>query len=247
MPHGWSSAERSPLVVLAFILFVSVCLTGAVEARPVIVAPQEVSAAPSSAAALNIRVDSDEPIPARAILLVRGLPATVKLSEGRVFGPGVWVVPLNGLSRLQVQTPEETGRADLTITLVTLEGTTLAEAKLTLIIALPVASYNASATGAIPQQLSEAEREAAMKLVERGDENIKTGNISAAREFYRRAANRGLSDGAMAMAATYDAQELKRFGNVVGLQPDAALARKWYEKARDLGSAEGSTRLQRIR
>jgi hypothetical protein len=239
MPHGWSCAERSWPVIPALMLFVSVCLTGAVEARPVIIVPQEVSAAPSSAAALSIRVDSEEAIPARAILLVRGLPAKVKLSEGRVFGPGVWVVPLNGLSRLQLHTPEDTGRADLTVALVTLEGTTLAEAKFTLIIA-PLA--------ALPrQQLSGAEREAALKLVEMGDENIKTGNISAAREFYRRAANRGLSEGATAMAATYDAQELKRFGNVFGLQPDPALARKWYEKARDLGSTEAVARLQRVR
>lgn len=247
MSHGWS-AERSGRVFLTLGFFVIACLTSAVEARPVIVTPPEVSAAPSSTAALSIRVDADEPIPARAMLLVRGIPATVKLSEGRLFGPGVWVVPLNGLSRLQLHTPANTGRADLTVALVTLEGTTLAEAKVALTIAPPAASSNTAPTAVIPrQQLSESEREAAMKLVEMGDENIKTGNISAAREFYRRAANRGLSEGAMAMAATYDAHELKRFGNVLGLQPDPAAARKWYEKAHDLGSFEAATRLQRIR
>ena len=49
----------------------------------------------------------------------------------------------------------------------------------------------------------------------------------------------------MALAATYDAAELSRLG-VRGLQPDRAVARRWYERARQLGAAEAEQRLRRL-
>jgi TPR repeat protein len=49
----------------------------------------------------------------------------------------------------------------------------------------------------------------------------------------------------MALAATYDPAELDRLG-VQGLQPDPAAAAKWYTRARQLGAAEATQRLQRL-
>ena len=45
-------------------------------------------------------------------------------------------------------------------------------------------------------------------LQKKGDEQLAEGNIAAARLFYERAANIGLVQGAMALAGTFDAQEL---------------------------------------
>jgi TPR repeat protein len=54
-----------------------------------------------------------------------------------------------------------------------------------------------------------------------------------------------LAQGAVAAAGTYDPDELAKL-SVVGLQPDVEAARKWYEKARELGAAEAGERLRRL-
>jgi TPR repeat protein len=89
------------------------------------------------------------------------------------------------------------------------------------------------------------ERERALRLVKRGDEQLAEGGIAQARLLYERAAEAGLAQGAMALAATYDPDELARLG-VVGIQPDRATAARWYERARALGATEAAQRLQRL-
>src|SRR5262249_34685964 len=50
------------------------------------------------------------------------------------------------------------------------------------------------------------DRDRALRLVKKGDEQLAEGNVAAARLFYERAADAGLAQGAMALAATYDAR-----------------------------------------
>ena len=49
----------------------------------------------------------------------------------------------------------------------------------------------------------------------------------------------------MALADTFDAQELARLG-VRGIQPDPNKARRWYERAQQLGAGDAEERLRRI-
>jgi TPR repeat protein len=93
--------------------------------------------------------------------------------------------------------------------------------------------------------LTAEQRERALRLVKKGDEQLADGGVAQARLLYERAAEAGLALGAMAMAATYDAAELDRLG-VLGLKPDREAARRWYERARQLGSAEAEVRLRRL-
>jgi len=95
------------------------------------------------------------------------------------------------------------------------------------------------------EKLTPEQRERALRLVKRGDEQLTEGGIAQARLLYERAAEAGLAQGAMSMAATYDAAELGRLG-VRGLQPDRATAMRWYERARQLGAAEAEQRLRRL-
>ena len=85
----------------------------------------------------------------------------------------------------------------------------------------------------------------ALRLVKKGDEQLAEGGVAQARLLYERAAEAGLAHGAMALAATYDAVELERLG-VRGLKPDHEAARRWYERARQLGAAEAGERLRRL-
>ena len=81
--------------------------------------------------------------------------------------------------------------------------------------------------------------------MKKGDEQLAEGNVAAARLFYERAADAGLAQGAMALAATFDGAELARLG-VRGIQPDPKQARRWYERARQLGANDAEERLRRI-
>lgn len=97
-----------------------------------------------------------------------------------------------------------------------------------------------------PPQISTQDRENALKSMERGDTNFSAGNVTVARLFYQRAADLGWAPAALALAGTYDPNELARHVVVGGIQGDPAMARKWYERARALGASEASERLQRL-
>jgi TPR repeat protein len=84
-----------------------------------------------------------------------------------------------------------------------------------------------------------------VRLVQKGHEQLAAGAIAHARLLYERAADAGLALGAMAMAATYDAAELDRLG-LLGLMPDRETARRWYERAWQLGAADAEQRLRRL-
>jgi hypothetical protein len=169
-----------------------------------------------------------------------------------------------------------TGSSEIIITLVAIDGAVLAEARSTLMVAArqppvgppqgktaapplsilragPLASGSPETADASPgsaspiaaSKLSPAERDRALRLVKKGDQELAEGGIAQARLLYERAAEAGLPDGAMALAATYDAAELGRLG-VRGLQPDPAAAKRWYERAQQLGSTEAAQRLRRL-
>jgi TPR repeat protein len=84
-----------------------------------------------------------------------------------------------------------------------------------------------------------------MVLLGRGNDQLAQGNVAAARLYFERAADAGVAQAALALASTYDPEELIR-QHVIGMQPDRDLARHWYERARELGAPEAERRLERL-
>lgn len=82
-------------------------------------------------------------------------------------------------------------------------------------------------------------------LMARGRRFVESGDFSSARPVYRRAAEAGYAEAALALGETYDPVTLRERG-VVGLAPNVQKAREWYERARELGSLEAPTRLERL-
>jgi TPR repeat protein len=74
---------------------------------------------------------------------------------------------------------------------------------------------------------------------------LSDGNIAAARLFFERASEEGMAEGALALGGTYDERELATM-KALGLKPDPRLARRWYERARELGSRDAEARLSRL-
>lgn len=222
------------------------------------------------AATLNLRAAAETAIPIEtgpatmlprgSIVRVQGLPPMAALSAGYSIGPGSWAIPVGQHVGLKITLPgAASGTADILVTVVASDGTVLAEARSHLIVdpkadTVPAAVLKALTPQAAPPSepaaapaptLSAQDRERALRLMKRGDEHLAQGGIAQARLFYERAADAGLALGAMALAATYDPAELERLG-VQGLQPDHAVAAKWYTRARQLGATEAAQRLQRL-
>lgn len=105
----------------------------------------------------------------------------------------------------------------------------------------------AAGTAAAPTSppLSAEARARAEVLLARGGALLRDGDIVSARLFFERSADAGLAEGALALGGTYDPHELARL-KVHGLKPEPAMARRWYEKARDLGSPAAADRLARL-
>jgi polar amino acid transport system substrate-binding protein len=96
-----------------------------------------------------------------------------------------------------------------------------------------------------PAAISAADHERALRFMKKGDDELGDGRVAPARLLYERAAEMGIAQAAMALAATYDATELAKF-NLSNVQPDAAQARRWYERALALGAKDAGQRLQRL-
>jgi TPR repeat protein len=105
------------------------------------------------------------------------------------------------------------------------------------------ASTPAAAEGAVyPIRVDPEEGE---RFVARGEYYLAAGDIAVAREFFLRAADAGIARGALLLASTYDPNELVG-PHVVGVQPNIAIARKWYERAEALGEKLAGERLARL-
>lgn len=79
-----------------------------------------------------------------------------------------------------------------------------------------------------------------------GVELMTYGEVTAARAMFQRVAEAGDAAGAFALAETYDPLVLGGLRLRERIMPNAALARTWYEKARDLGSPEARDRISRL-
>ena len=84
-----------------------------------------------------------------------------------------------------------------------------------------------------------------MRLVKRGRDFIKDGNLAAARLLLRPAADAGDADAALLLGSTYDPVALNQIG-AVGVRPDPDVARVWYQRAKQFGSPDASARIERL-
>ena len=79
-------------------------------------------------------------------------------------------------------------------------------------------------------------------LLNQGKQFIAVGDLATARTVLQRAADAGVAAAALALAETYDPAVIAKLG-VRGMQGDIDQARRWYERAHELGSNEAAHRL----
>jgi len=125
---------------IALGILVVACAIDGAEAQqsadaPRIVVATTILAEPASQAVLSIQVGPPGSVPGNTFVRLRGLPASVSLSEGYAIAPGSWAVPLFGLPSLKAIVPAGvSGRSEIIIHLVGVDGTTLAETRTALVV-----------------------------------------------------------------------------------------------------------------
>jgi TPR repeat protein len=177
---------------------------------------------------------------------------------------GSWTIPLFALPTLMADIPfDVSGRSQVTVSLIAMDGSLLAQAQTMLIVdptSIPAPTEDATAAqlpnkplvdkpatnpakAPVLSTLSVEERTRAEHLVAQGEKYLGDANIEAARQFFRRAADAGLAVAALRLAATYDPAELVHL-QAEGVVANRAEARRWYERARELGATEAEADLQ---
>jgi len=265
---GIATAMRGRGLALAALAALTATVAFAAEGRtqrpePRIAVAQTIVAEAASQTAVQIQAGPSEAIPANSFIRLRGLPASVSLSDGYSIAPGSWAIPLQSLPMLRAIIPAGvSGRSELTISLVSVDGTLLAEVRTAFVVGpsammAPADSQRPSTTLLQPRpsparpllprapELPPDEKERAEKLVAQGERFLSQGNVAVARQFFQRAADAGFAPAAVRLASTYDPGELARL-RVQGVVPDRAEAKKWYERARDLGAPEAEERLAKL-
>jgi hypothetical protein len=112
--------------------------------------------------------------------------------------------------------------------------------------ALPVAASPPApaAEGMIPRDaIHHLDPNEIASSLTRANALIASGDLAAARLVLRRPADSGDARAAMTLAETYDPAILEKLG-VHGVVPDLAMARGWYEKAKQFGATEATQRLE---
>lgn len=82
-------------------------------------------------------------------------------------------------------------------------------------------------------------------LLKRGQAFLKNGDLVSARLLLRRAAEAGSANAALALGETFDPFVIQQLG-AIGVGPDSAKAREWYQKAEELGSDTASQQLAKL-
>jgi hypothetical protein len=112
--------------------------------------------------------------------------------------------------------------------------------------------FSASGLQAVPLQRLDDEQIAA--LIKVGREFLADGKIPIARLVLQRAASAGSAAAALELGGTYDPIILEELGVTANTEmvestvilPATALARAWYQRAKDLGSVGAAGRLEKL-
>jgi hypothetical protein len=173
-----------------------------------------------------------------AMVMITGLVPGMTLSAGGAVGADAWQVPASELAKAWIVPPPNfVGVAALVAELRLADDAIVDRRSIYLESVAPVRQQPA------PAAQRQIDPEEVAMLRKRGEDFLAIGDLSAARVVLQRAAEARDAQAALVLAATYDPIVLRQM-NVYGVAGDVALARTWYEKAKEYGSPEAPRRLE---
>jgi hypothetical protein len=174
-----------------------------------------------------------------ASVVLDGLAPGTTVTAGRSSGADAWRIAVSDLRNAWVRPPGGfAGPMDVAVELRLADDRTV-DRKLR---RLEWSTPPVQAKGSRIRQLDQAE---IADLMKRGEAYIAHGDLAAARLVLQRAAEGGDPRATLTLAGTYDPIVLEKLG-VQGFVSDIALARTWYERAKELGSPEAPQRLEML-
>jgi hypothetical protein len=178
-------------------------------------------------------------------VLLAGLAAGTRLSAGTPAGESGWRLRTADLDRVYVYAPRGfVGVMNTAFDLLS-PNQRLMDSR-----AAQLAWISATAPSAKPASRGDMKRpvavtvdkmnpEDAAHLMKQGEDFLQLGDISAARLAFRRLADAGRADAALALGKTFDPAYLAEH-NVIGIAGDKATAREWYQRAKQMGSTDAN-------
>lgn len=196
---------------------------------PTLAIDQVISGKPRQPTPFPLSINADGVVPDHSLIAIYGLPEGTVLSAGRSDGVGGWLLAPDDLGGGLYITPSDDagGSSDLVVQFLTPEGRVASELHARLVVSggAEASDNHELVSTATPEQIQ--------VLLSHGRELQRVGYLAGARLFFQRAAEAGSAEGARALGETYDPVEFQKLG-VRGMVPDPALARKWYDRAREL-------------
>lgn len=171
-----------------------------------------------------------------------GLPAGVRLSSGAAAPDGSWIMDVDAGRELKLTPPPAAANATLKIMIAAADGKELASVDKVFKISPPTELVPEPSTAAAKNYSEDKARDLRLQ----GEAQLAVGDVSGARMFFKRAADGGDAQAAVSMGATYDPKLFETL-KVQGMVPDRELARKWYQRAVDLGSKDAFERIQALK
>jgi hypothetical protein len=204
----------------------------------------------------------NEPIPLGGMLFgageeaihITGLTEGSRLSAGEKLGPSGWQIPPRDLAGVLVIPPASFIGTMRTVIQLRASGNVSVDtqaasyewvAKLTDRTATARPQPKANDASPLIPQAGKLDPQRLAQLVKRGVELLRIGDFAAARLVLRPAAEAGDAEAALLLGATFDPAAVSDLG-ALGLAPDPNMARVWYQRAMEAGSAEASRRIERL-
>jgi hypothetical protein len=184
----------------------------------------------------------------RETLTLAGLVAGSKLTVGTPLGLARWLVSARDLDNALASAPKDfVGIMDVTIILRSASDEVM-DSEVVRLEWVPKKDDPQTRQPDPPKPppvIQPLDPEMITTLIKRGEDFLKNGDVASARPLLKRAANSGNAQAALELGMTFDPIFLAKTG-VLGITPDAAQAREWYDKALRLGSTEAAHHIERL-
>jgi hypothetical protein len=191
----------------------------------------------------------------RGLLRVGGVPPSCSMNHGFVAA-GTWYVSLDDAKDLALSTPKDFGgNLILTIQLVQSRNPTPISWQIPITIGArgDASQRLTAAESLIPEPRSVAALPVPAILgpvdraqMQRAQDLLRNNDVAAARLVLKRLADANIAEAAYELARTYDPDFLRTI-QTSGSQADLAQAKKWYERAAQLGNRTASIRVNELR
>ena len=215
-----------------------------VNANPLEVAlvhPKEAAVPADQSVEFPVKVSgSDEELTGH-YLIISGLKRGARVSRGIELMFDTWRIDVNQLAGLQLFVPAGFARRQhVELELRRADGTTREKSKI--VITTP------GAAAIIADDADDAEDLPAevQRMVDEGEVQIDNGSIQGARILFERAAGKGSARAALLLAGSYDSRVIAAYQTATPPSPDAAEARRWYQRAIELGAARAGQTLESL-